>query len=437
MINLIQIIFLISFISLIPLIPFHSLFIKEKNNFENYNIGIFNLFFFLNLILILTFFSLNLTQLFFFVISFSILIFIFKYKYIEFKKNILSNMLIFFLTLVFSVDLLFNLELYWDAQKVWLNKSIIFFNSGTIEDLSLSVKPNYPFFGSLIWSFFWKISFSDYEIFGRIIFIFIFLHCLYFISSLAKLNFKGRIFLFFLLVFLIYDYWHFRGTQEILVFSSLLICSCAIYLIKNKKQIFENYIIFFLSLNLLIWTKNEGIVLSLFLLISIILDQKFSYNKIFKISLIFAFLLCLRYLIYKYYNLELNLSRDFDYKFLHKNFLGNLNLFNVTLILKHLIISIFKFPYILISLIFFGYTIKHIELKTYVNFVFLFFLTIFFIFFIYLSTSKDILLMVPTGLNRIAFESFAFMLIFILIYIDKNYKNFRFFKKKMNFFNRK
>ncbi len=69
---------------------------------------------------------------------------------------------LFFFTIFFiliSFDLLFNLELGWDAQKLWFPKVLNFYQGNTIANLETLLWPEYPFLGSLLWAFFWKISF--------------------------------------------------------------------------------------------------------------------------------------------------------------------------------------------------------------------------------------------------------------------------------------
>ena len=74
---------------------------------------------------------------------------------------------------ILSIDLAYNLTFFWDTQKLWFPITLNFFYDGSIADLKETSNPHYSFLGSLIWAFFWKLSFMNNEYFGRIIYIFI------------------------------------------------------------------------------------------------------------------------------------------------------------------------------------------------------------------------------------------------------------------------
>ena len=274
----------------------------------------------------------------------------------------------------------------------------------------------------------------NFEYIGRIGYVFLFLLSLLDFANTFKTNDRNKVIIFFLLVYIIYDYWHFRGTQEILIFSLILICSKAIYQLNNikknvKNESFGYLVVFFLTTNLLIWTKNEAIFFSLFLLLTLLMLIK--KKLIFKFFLIFIFIILffIKFIIFKIYNFNVVLSEDFNFFFLYKDIIKNLSFENIALIIKHFFISMFKFPSILLSLFF---LVAILRRKNY----FLIFpiLNIFFLIFIYLSTSKDFNHMLVTGFNRVFFESSSYYLIFILIYFnnfrDKKFINFYSYLKK-------
>ena len=136
-------------------------------------------------------------------------------------------------------------------------------------------KPEYPYFGSLIWAFFWKLSNLNNEYIGRIFYNILLCYSIYNLTDLLKISNLKKLSLFIIILFIVYDYWHIRGSQEILVFSFLLICSKYLFLFVHEKKINNGHLlILFLSLNLLIWTKNEGIFFGLFILITLLIYSK-------------------------------------------------------------------------------------------------------------------------------------------------------------------
>lgn len=405
--------------SLILIIPTNAFI--EKYTILKFNLNfdyIFNLLFFLNFLLLLTILNFSIITSFYIILFLYLIIIFTNFSY--FKVNnlfIKITFLIFILMCAFNLAV--NIELYWDSQKVWLQKAIVFFNNGTIENLDQAEKPNYPFLGSLIWAFFWKISFSDYEYLGRLPYIIIFLTSVVSVCSIIKKNLIFKLSIFFILNYFIYDFWHFRGTQEILVFSFLLICTSSIYLMNNQKNNLTNSIVFLLSLNLLIWSKNEGIIFAFFMLITICLIHNLNFNIKIKIISFGIFLIIFRLFVFHYYNFEVNLSKDFNYNNLLSYFFYNLNFKNIILITQYFIMSLFKFPYIILGIISFIFLAKNNFIDVY-KYIPLLILNILFVFFIYLSTARDINEMVVTGLNRIVFEGFAFTIIFLVILVNKN-----------------
>ena len=76
----------------------------------------------------------------------------------------------------------------------------------------------------------------------------------------------------------------------------------------QKELNIYNLILVFLSLNLIIWTKNEGILLGLIIifLFAIFLKKNVSYKIM--ISTIFLILVFIRFILFKFYGLDTNLS---------------------------------------------------------------------------------------------------------------------------------
>ena len=179
----------------------------------------------------------------------------------------------------------------------------------------------------------------------------------------------------------------------------------------------------FLCLNLIIWTKNEGIILSLIILfILIIFFKETTKFKLILITMLFSMIL-VRFLIFKFNGLDLDLSKDFEFSNIISIFFNNFTIINLALISKYIIFSLFKFPHIVLS-IFFALAIAF-DKRLFKKFIFLYvylFLSIFLIFFIYLSSPHDLDFMVSTGSMRLMLEFSAPNLLFILIFFKDKFK---------------
>ena len=427
LINILSYIILLTFLLFMPFFNLRFL-VTKKISLEEYDLPVLNILFLTNLFLIFSIFNFTITQIIsvFFSIIFIFLIYFFSnFKKLLFPKNIIYYFIFYSIILfIFSIDLSKNLFLYWDAQKLWLPKAIIFYNDGLIADLKNTAYSHYSFLGSLLWAFFWKISGSEYEYFGRIFFLAIYLFAILNLLSLISVNRNIKIISFLILTLITYDYWLFRGTQEILVFSFLLILSKYLFnLFMEDKNVRINLLNVFLCLNLIIWTKNEGIILSLIILFILIIFFKETIKfKLILITILFSMIL-LRFLTFKFNGLNLDLSQDFEFSNIVSIFASNFTIINLTLISKYIIFSLFKFPHIILSILF-ALAIAF-DQRLFKKFIFLYvylFLSIFLIFFIYLSTPHDLDFMVSTGSMRLMLEFSAPNLLFIFIFFKEKFK---------------
>jgi len=427
LINILSYIILLTFLLFMPFFNLRFL-VTKKISLEEYDLPVLNILFLTNLFLIFSIFNFTITQIIsvFFSIIFIFLIYFFSnFKKLLFPKNIIYYFIFYSIILfIFSIDLSKNLFLYWDAQKLWLPKAIIFYNDGLIADLKNTTYSHYSFLGSLLWAFFWKISGSEYEYFGRIFFLAIYLFAILNLLSLISVNRNIKIISFLILTLITYDYWLFRGTQEILVFSFLLILSKYLFnLFMEDKNVRINLLNVFLCLNLIIWTKNEGIILSLIILFILIIFFKETIKfKLILITILFSMIL-LRFLTFKFNGLNLDLSQDFEFSNIVSIFASNFTIINLTLISKYIIFSLFKFPHIILSILF-ALAIAF-DQRLFKKFIFLYvylFLSIFLIFFIYLSTPHDLDFMVSTGSMRLMLEFSAPNLLFIFIFFKEKFK---------------
>jgi len=430
MIEALSIFFFIIFLTLFFFTPFIKkiTFSNSKITLDEYDLRSLNLIILINLFLFLSLLNFTVGQIinvFYSLIFIFVIYFLTNFKKLYFPKNIIYYLLFYSIILfILSVDLASNLNLYWDAQKIWLPKASVFFNNGLISDLKNTAYSHYSFLGSLIWSFFWKISSFENEYFGRIFFLAIYCYSLFSITSLLNLNENLRAISLFLLILITYDYWHFRGTQEILIFSFLLILIKYLYnlLIKNQNNKLNLFCIL-LCLNLIIWTKNEGIILSLIISLIILIFLKESVK--FKLILLFIPLLMIliRFISFKLNGLDVDLSQDFDFSNIFTIFINNFSITNIFLISKYIVFSAFKFPHIILSLLFAILICFNKSLfKKYIFLYIYLFLSFSLIFLIYLSSPSNMEFMVSTGSLRLMFEFSAPYLLFILVFFKERFK---------------
>ena len=319
MIELFNIVFLVaSFLGL----SFFSFFLFNKNNTRN-NINIiessgFNFIIFLNFLLLISLIDPNMNLLFWISIFLSLVSIFLIFKN---KNKIDSKLIYFFLiffTIVISIDISNNFDYSWDTKKYYLHKATAFYQGYFIDDFVK--KAEYPHFANYIWGFFWKNSFVNAEYTGRLVFGYIYiLSIFYFINSL-KIEKLLKLVFSILLIFLTYKTILFDGRPDILLTAFFFFVAKEIYEIFHKKNFkFKNIILLSLSLNLILWTKTEGMAYILIVTTMIILFVKQNFNKkliFFSSILLFIFI---KYFTYYYYGITFNPHEDtFGESFLSK-----------------------------------------------------------------------------------------------------------------------
>ena len=162
----------------------------------------------------------------------------------------------------------------------------------------------HPYFGSYLWGFFWSISFTETEYYGRLFYLFLFCYSFYFVSQIDK-NIKTNNLIFLILVLLFYQYEFFSGLQEIIIFSFLVLISKFFDRILVSKNVVYLILIILFS-NLFIWIKSEGIVYFLLSLTLILLINRISYKLKLSILLIFIILFLTKVYIFDIANFNLN-----------------------------------------------------------------------------------------------------------------------------------
>jgi hypothetical protein len=347
-----------------------------------------------------------------------------------FKRNFFI-FFIFLITLIsVSFYLAYNLKLGWDAIAHWFWKTQVFFQNGSISDFSSIPYSYYPHLGAYIWAIFWKFSILKIEYLGRLYFVLIYLVSLF--SIIESIKSKYKYLFFILLPLLVFDPYAMSGYQELMIFSFALSISRFIYIIVNNLIKNKNFIILLiiLSLNLIIWSKQEGVFISTILAVAFLITYKLSTLEKIKFFLVtFCFFITYIYLetyLKGTYVLQENVGASFINKY------NNIFVFFKTFsfISFNLIIGILKRPILLLSLISLIYlTIFRIKDLKYFNFLLVtLFLNIGFVYAIYFTTSFPLEGYIAPTLGRLLLETSGFYIVSIVIFFDlinkrRNVKN--------------
>ena len=281
----------------------------NKNNLDVIDISGANFIIFLNTVLLLSLINPNKEILFLFCIFISLLSIIIILKRINKLKNKLIYFFLFFFVLIISIDISNNFDYSWDTKKYYLHKATGFYENFFIDDFAK--KSEYPHFASYIWAFFWKNSFLNYEYVGRLVFGYIYvLSIFYFINSFNTEKFIKILFSIVLILFT-YKTKLFDGRPDILIFSFYLFLAKYLFEIFHKNNFnLRNILLTILTLNLILWTKTEGLVYNVIICLTLILFIKNHYNKkILFCSSIFL-LIAIKYFTYHYYGISLNPHED-------------------------------------------------------------------------------------------------------------------------------
>lgn len=424
MIELINIFYLTISFLIIFSFPFSNSILKKKLGITRqplWSTISLNSVFLINIFLILSFINLNLNYLFYFLLLLSTLNLILINK-IEIKKNLFYIILLIILIYVFHLKIASNLKLEWDAATLWIFRTLNFYEDLSFKNFqNIPGVLNYPHLGTYLWALFWKGSFVNHEYTGRIIFTaFYFLSLIYLIQDIKFKKFYVIIFLIFIST-LTFDQYLFSGYQEPLIFAFLTIMYFFINDLKNNTKNYFYILPIILCSNIIIWIKNEGIVLIILVYLFIFFNKKIK-NKI-KI-LIFTFFILeiiLKKYLYTYYFGDFYLGWQ-GYEFIEfKNILSFKNLEKITLIFLHIGIAMVKYP-IFVIYIFINIIILIQKKFNYQDKIFLLFflLNIIFIFMIYfLTKSSEWAYYLTTTVDRLLYQSSGIYMIYLTSYLNK------------------
>jgi hypothetical protein len=402
--------------------------IKPDGNTLNYiDCHAVNIFIFINILLIASFFNIHLSYLFLFFFSISIIFLIIRrkeYFSIINRKNFTKFIFFFIITISIFISVSHNTKLVWDGFH-WITKALVFFNNEPIQNLQYSDMPMYPHLGGYIWAFFWKNSLLEYEYFGRLFYAYIHIISIFTIFNIAKFKSENLIYLLiFSMVILTYDPFLLGGYQEYLIFSTLLIASRFITTVNFNKNVEYNriFLILFIMSSML-WFKDEGLFYFLiFGSLLIFLQKSTLKGKLITISIIL-------FTIYIQYYLQKNIIGiySFNAEFLGQEFIAQISdlrfmLLKIFTITKHFIIAFIKYPLwiiILFSLLF----VKIFSNKESLNlkyFFYAFILNILFVYAIYINDPLEYEWLLSVTIDRVLYQTSGFYVSIFILILNKN-----------------
>ena len=395
---------------------------KGNTHFDYY---ILNLFIILNLILLVSLFNFDIQFTIIIVSIYFILVNIFNFSFKIISKSIYSLLILIIIFYVLSTYIVANPDLGWDGKFHWYKKALNFYQNMGFENLSNLPKYEYPHFGVYLWALFWSINPINFEYFGRLFYLFLYLLSIFSIVDLLN-NKNLKLILFIALSLIIFNFNHFTGNQDILVFSLVIFLSRYLYLIHEKKeQTLFNFILFILINNIILWIKYECIVYVI-LSYSILLIYKLlkkDYKYFLLISLSFLFTIIFKLSISQFYQINLNASFQFSGEYdLFKLFDINLFFYKFYIILKYYFFSLFKNPVILIGYISLALIFLQ-KIKISLTNVFLFILFNLSSFLIFYIIQIDFEWHVAYGIDRHILQYSGFSILFLVVFFNKVFKN--------------
>ncbi len=404
--------------------------VKKQNNLDIIDISGKNFIIFLNIILISSIFNPNKEILFFLCLFISILSLYFFLKEIGKFKNKILYAFLFFFVFVLAIDISNNFGYTWDTKKYYLHKATAFYQNFFIDDFVK--KTEYPHFGPYIWSFFWKNNLLNFEYTGRLIFGYIYvLSVFYFINSF-KFSDYIKVLVSILLILATYKTLLFDGRPDILVFSFFLFISKYLFEIFHKNQFdYHNIILIILTLNLILWTKSEGIAYVLLIASTLILFVKNNFNKKIFLSILVFSIILLKYFTYYYYGISFNPHEDtFNLKLINDI---DLNFFftRSSQIISWYFIYFFTNPIIILSsLSLLTILIRYKSLISKFNYLYFFLLSKFCVLYAtFFVTVYPMPFHVKYSLDRIIFHSSGLFLVIIYYFVINFLKD----KKKFTY----
>jgi hypothetical protein len=316
-----------------------------------------------------------------------------------------------------------NFKLQWDAIAHWFWKTQNFYQNGNLNELSNLPYPFYPHLGTYLWANFWKLSLLNHEYLGRLYYSYIYIVSIF--SILQPIKSKYFFILIASLCYLIFDSYVLGGYQEFLIFFFITFIARLFFLFEGRKinNIFF-LLLFILAINLLIWSKQEGVIYSIILFFTFV----FSFKKDFKYKiLIFSFLsLIICFYFYLNYLFKGNI---FFHEPIINNFykFKNMKIFldSFFLISLHLLKSLIQHPTTIISIFF----LLLLLLKKRINFLSVNYILVFFVFnitliyAIFYHSQFPLESLLGPVLGRLILQTSGFYLVCFVYFFNVNYEN--------------
>ena len=418
---LIQILFTL-FIILFPITLFKTDSKSKISTFSFMDKLSINLIFLINILFFASILNVNSKYVLYLYVVSIIFLYFFNFRKFNFKSIKLDYyflVLLFFIILI-SIDIAHELYFAWDVQVHWFLKALSFFQDQKLDNLKNFTFADYPHLGTYIWSFFWKFPLNDFEYLGRITYAFIYVLSIFSIMECLKAHVYEKIIFAILLISLTYSYEIFSGSQDVLLFSLILITSKFAYYFFEKKLASNRLQLILILLgaaNIICWIKNEGIFYALFLLFCIFITNNLILKN--KIALITGSLIIvsLRIFIYNFYNIELNQDVFEFEKSLNFEFL--LILEKIKIITFYLIIYLSQNPIYLLTMPVLIYITFKYPLKNITKFVIYFLILNFsFIYIIYLFMAVEVEVKIRHNMLRLIFQTSGFYFLAIIILIN-------------------
>lgn len=289
-------IFILLLYFMFPLNKYSLNKITNSTSFKNSDAFSINIVIHTFFFLIFSFFNINKEILFWLILLFSTFTNLFVLKKILPKQQVLICLIFIILVLSYCLKIASFAALEWDGLANWFYKVQIFYQQGSLKDLNNAPYSFYPHLGAYIWAFFWKTSYTEYEYLGRFFYIIIFIISSLTISNRIK-NEKIKIIFFVCFVLFLTEWTLFGGYQEYFIFSFVTIFSSFFFFLESEFN--ENKIIFsllfLLILGILPWIKDEGTIISFFLLFIIIFSEKYKKKHLLIFVLSFVFIMLSSY----------------------------------------------------------------------------------------------------------------------------------------------
>ena len=422
-------IFLVIFSYPLNIFNYNNLnFLSNSNFFLVYSI---NILIHSSIYLFISFFSFNIILFYYLeLLLFFCFIIFYREQLFQYTKNIKFKNLRFFLfflitCVVFFVSIAESTKLEWDGVAHWIYKAKIFYYGGNYFDFKSDIPfPYYPQLGTFIWGYFWKNSILEYEYFGRLIFAFLYLISLFAVVVNSKSNkvFISQILILLFLIVISLDFYLFGGYQEYLLFFLFTILGIITIEHFSAKKKLTSSIIIILILNLIIWSKQEGIFYVAIFGVTI----SFFNVKNLKLFLFFILSVLILSIIHIYLKSFVIDENMFNEKIFHSELLKyldiNVLIKDLILIYKYIFISSFTYPIVIFVIVFLLIFSKSLKNKKDYFFYCIFIFNLLFINSIYLQTNMILDEVLPVTIDRVLLQTSGFYLAYIIQKVDFEFK---------------